>query len=183
LFDCNESGVSFSGILWQDRALASYANEQAQGSQPWACSFACEPDARVTVYTLMAVSRSFPTESESAGASSTLAKPLAPEEVHPGDFVTVLYITYELPSFLWCADSFRIPHDEPVRLQFLPEDGGAPLKVRAVCLPFVLVKTSANQHRTLDLRKCRIARLDPEFAKTAWKAGKKKQMRTSPTCI
>ena len=52
-----------------------------------------------------------------------MARPLAPEDVRKGDFVGVLHVTYELPSFLWCAESFQIQHDEPVRLQLTPEPG------------------------------------------------------------
>lgn len=122
----------------------------------------------------MATSRALSTESETEAGVATLARPLAPEEVRVGDFVAVLNVTYELPSFWWCAESYRIPHEQPVRLQYLPEDGGTPLKVRAVCLPFVLVKTHDGQHRTLDVRKYRLARLDRGFAKIAWREAKKK---------
>jgi hypothetical protein len=132
-----------------------------------------EPNPRSLVYCPMATSRALSAEVESEGADATLARPLAPEEVRAGDFVAVLHVTYELPSFYWCAESYRIPHNEPVRLQYLPDDAGTPLKVRAVCLPFVLVKMHDGQHRTLDLRKHRLARLDRRFAKIAWKGAKK----------
>jgi hypothetical protein len=118
-------------------------------------------------------SRPFSTVKQSAGANCILAKPLAPEEVRIDDLVTVLHITHEYPSFFWCAESFQIPHSEPVRVQFIPDDGGLPLKVRSICLPFVFVKDPAGEPRTLDLRKCRLARLDRDYAKTIWKARKK----------
>jgi hypothetical protein len=113
------------------------------------------------------------TEPHAAGDDPTVVKPLAPEEIRPGDYVAVMQVVYELPSFFWCADTLLIPHDKPVRLLFLPADGGAPLKVRSVCLPFVLVKTSTDEHRMIDLRKCRVARLNRRFAKLAWKSAKK----------
>ena len=123
----------------------------------------------------MSSSQTLPVAGRSKDASSWLAKPLAPEEVRTGDFLALLHITYEMPSFLWCSDAALVPQDQPVRMQFLPEDGGLPLKVRAVCLPFVLVKNAAGEHRTLDLRRYRVARLHPTYAKIAWKAGKKAQ--------
>lgn len=110
---------------------------------------------------------------QDAGACATLARSLAPEEVRQGDFVAVLQVTYEVPSFMWRADSFQIPHDEPVRIQFMPDGGGLPLKVRSICLPFVFVKDPDGNHRTLDVRKCRLARLHPDYAKVVWKAHKK----------
>jgi hypothetical protein len=128
----------------------------------------------------MAISPPFQAQQKSAGACSSQAQPLAPEEVRAGDFVTVLHVTYELPSFYWCAESFRIPHDQPVRLQLLADDAGSPLKVRSICLPFVLAKAVDGSHRTLDLRKHRLARLSRRFAKTAWKAAKKASPK--PAC-
>ena len=123
--------------------------------------------------------RDFPTLStarRSRGAEATLAKPLAPEDVRKGDFVGVLYVIYELPSFFWCAESFQIPHDEPVRLQLVPEPG-PPLKVQSVCVPFVFVKDPVGKQKMLDLRKCRLARLDRDFARTIWKAHKKQRAK------
>ena len=104
--------------------------------------------------------------------SSTLAKPLAPEDVRLGDFVAILHVICELPSFLWGADTVTTPMDVPIRIPFVPPSGGVALKVTSVCLPFVLVKSARGTCRTLDLRQCRIARLDRTFAAATWKAYK-----------
>lgn len=143
--------------------------------------FAAEPLVRLVVYLIMHDSQISRTDQHSAGDDSMVVKPLAPEEIRPGDYVAVMQVVYELPSFFWCADTLLIPPDKPIRLQFLPEDGGTPLKVRSVCLPFVLTKTASGEHRTIDLRKYRLARLNRRYAKIAWKAGKKKPAR--PTCV
>jgi hypothetical protein len=112
-------------------------------------------------------------EEHEAELQSTLAKALAPEEIRPGDFVAVLHVVYELPSFLWCVDASTLPVHEPVRLQLVPERGGTPLEVKAVCLPFVLVRLPAGQEQTIDVRQHRLARLDRTFALAACKAHKK----------
>lgn len=117
------------------------------------------------------------TGKRSAYTNSALAKPLAPEDVRCGDFVAVLHVICEVPSYYWSAESFRLPHDELVRLQHIPDDAGVPLKVKSVCLPFVLAKSPAGERRTLDLRKCRLARVDRAFAKTAWKAYRKAHLK------
>ncbi len=104
---------------------------------------------------------------------STVAKALAPEDIQLGDFVTKLYVTTELPSFLWCADAAIISLHEPIRYQFIPAKAGIPLKVRSICLPFVLVKRPFGDRRTLDVRLCRLARLDKEYASVTWKAYRK----------
>jgi hypothetical protein len=86
--------------------------------------------------------------------------------------VTLLDEIAELPSFLWCADAALLPLDAPVRIRILPSCGGVPLRVRRVCLPYVLVKHPCGQGRTLDVRKCRLARLEKRYARAAWKTYK-----------
>jgi hypothetical protein len=60
-----------------------------------------------------------------------------------------------------------------VRIRFTAPSDGLPLKVKSVCLPFVLMKQASGERLTLDLRKWRLARLDRDYAKLAWKAYKK----------
>jgi len=114
--------------------------------------------------------KSAPTKTTAAAA--TLAKALAPEEIHPGDYVTPLHMIAEVPSYWWC-DDWRRPREEPVRMRFTTSCDGAPLRVKSVCLPFVLLKHPAGHTTTLDLRRCQLARLDCDFAKRAWKAIRK----------
>lgn len=117
------------------------------------------------------------TEKGTRRGDSTLAKALAPEEIQRGDFVTLLSVTYEVPSYFWDADASTLPRDEPVRIRFVPECGGVPLKVQSVCLPFVLVKVPAGDRSTIDVRRCRLARLDRTYASRSWKAYKKAQSK------
>ena len=88
--------------------------------------------------------------------------------------VLALHEIAELPSFYWCADAALHPRDELVRIRYIPTCEAVPLKVKSVCLPFVLVKSPRGERQTLDLRKCRLARLDPAYAAVAWKAYKKR---------
>jgi hypothetical protein len=115
-------------------------------------------------------------------AESKMAKVLAPEDVRVGDYVAILHVVYELPSYLWCGHSSSVPIDEPVRLALMPPLGGVPLQVHSLCLPFLLVKTASGALRNLDVRRHHLARLDTAYAETVWKASKKrrdKQSRTS----
>jgi hypothetical protein len=126
-----------------------------------------------------------PTELEAtpqpSDTCSTLARALAPEDVRPGDFVALLDEMHELPSFWWCLDSALHPRDRLVRLRMIPTHESLPLRVKSVCLPFVLTKQPSGQCRTLDLRRCHIARLDRTFATAAWKAYKKKKQAIAKT--
>ena len=101
---------------------------------------------------------------------SHLARSLAGEELRCGDFVSILHEIYELPSYLWCGDSQLLPPGELVRIQCRSSDGGVPLKVKAICLPFVFVKKPCGQHRTLDIRQHRLVRLNNAYARKVWKA-------------
>jgi hypothetical protein len=100
----------------------------------------------------------------------TLLKPageatLAPEDIRPWDYVAVLHDVYEYPTWLWCDDGFARPRDEAVRVRFTLHDDAAPLKVLAVCLPFVLVHEPCGRRRTIDVRRRPLAR----FGEDVWR--------------
>src|SRR4029079_4354401 len=97
------------------------------------------------------------------------ARSLAAEDLRRGDFVTILHEIVEWPSFFWSCDSHVLPPDEPVRLACKSSDGGTPLKVKAICLPFVFVKSPSGQHRTLDVRRHQLVRLDADYGELVWK--------------
>jgi hypothetical protein len=121
----------------------------------------------------MASSASTDRETTHEAAVATLAKSLAPEEIRPGDFVTPIYAVAEVPSYWWCADDWNTPRDEPVRMRFMSTCDGTPLRVKSVCLPFVLAKQPSGQALTLDLRRIQLARLDRSYAKQAWRSIKR----------
>lgn len=139
-----------------------------------------EPRPRARCLRCMASSPQTDCKSSEA-AQATLAKPLAPEDVRPGDFVTLLFVIAEYGSFWWFMESWDQPPEEPVRIRYTPgSSGGIPLKVRSVCLPFVLVKAPSGDHSTLDLRTCQLARLSRSHARRAWKAIKLRSKKTAP---
>jgi hypothetical protein len=107
-------------------------------------------------------------------ATTRSSQALAPEDIRVGDFVGLLQASVQYPTYLWHGDlpSHHGP-EECVRVSFMPCDGGVPLKVKAVSLPFILVKAPGQNAETLDVRLCRVARLDADYAATAWAAFKK----------
>lgn len=106
---------------------------------------------------------------------TSLAKALAPEEIRRGDFVTPLFVVSEWPSWYWDDDDALHPRDELIRST--PCDEATPLKVTAICLPFVLVETPVGEGKTLDVRRLRLARLDQTFARKTWRAFRRREKR------
>lgn len=100
---------------------------------------------------------------------ASLAASVAPEDLQCGDYVAILNVVYEYPSFLWCCDETTVSRDKPVRVQCLAPDGGTPLRVKAICLPFVFLKTPAGRSHTVDVRQVQFVRLHADFAKLVWK--------------
>jgi hypothetical protein len=117
------------------------------------------------------------TDSSAQSAESQIAKVLAPEDLRVGDYVALLHVVREVPSFWWCDGIRAIGPNEPVRIAFMLNNGGVPYRVRSVCLPFVLVKTPSGRSRNLDVRRHRLARLNRAHALAAWKACKKSHRR------
>jgi len=97
-------------------------------------------------------------------ASLALAASVAPEDLECGDFVAILSEISEFPSFFW-FDTSPDDRDKLVRLRFIPKGSGRPLKIKAICLPFVAVKPPVGQCETIDVRQTQLARLDERYAK------------------
>lgn len=116
------------------------------------------------------VNTEFSTDHETA-----LAAMIAPEDLRSGDYVSLLNEVIEFPSWLWNCDTQLAPGSEIVRVQLRARDGGTPLKVKAICLPFVLLKTPKGKYRTVDVRGCQLVRLSLDYARCAWIAMRKKR--------
>lgn len=114
-----------------------------------------------------------------ADHDTTLAKPLAPEEVRPGDYVAVLDQEYQYPAIVWFYEPPMGRESEVIRVRIRPPETVAPLRVIDACLPFVFVKPPKGEGQTLDLRAVRLARLDRDYARRVCEllAGKRKKQR------
>jgi hypothetical protein len=100
----------------------------------------------------------------------TVAATIAGEDLACGDFVARLNETNELPSFLWDSCGASLSPYELVRLKIIPASAGDPLKVIAVCLPFVYAKAPRGETVTIDTRRTQLVRLHRKSAKVVWKA-------------
>lgn len=96
---------------------------------------------------------------------ATLAKPLAPEDVRPGDYVAVLDEEYQYPAIVWYCEPPMGREQEVIRVRIRPNETSGPLRVIDACLPFVFVKPPKGPGHTLDVRSVRLARLDRNYAR------------------
>ena len=115
------------------------------------------------------------TTETSTDDETALAATIAPEDLRCGDYVSLLNEVFEFPSWLWNYDAQFGKGNEFVRVQLPSRDGGTPLKVKAICLPFVLLRTPKGKYRRVDLRGVQLVRLSREYAKRAWLAMRKKK--------
>jgi hypothetical protein len=100
----------------------------------------------------------------------TAAATIAGEDLACGDYVARLNETVEFPSFLWDACGASLSPHEMVRLRTVPDTAGNPLRVIAICLPFVYAKTPNGEMATVDTRRTQLVRLHRKSAKVIWKA-------------
>lgn len=98
-----------------------------------------------------------------------IAQRLAPEDIRPWTFVAVVSIIDE-----WVLPAFNCAGGDPravvARVRLLPTIDIEPLKVKAVCLPFVLVSTPNDGAKMLDVRQHELVALPEAFARKAMKS-------------
>ena len=99
----------------------------------------------------------------------TTAATVAGEDIACGDYVSSLTEIAAFPSFLWDSCGAVLSPHELVRLQIIPAGAGLPLKVIAICLPFVYARRPNGELATIDTRRIQLVRLNRKCAKAVWK--------------
>lgn len=112
--------------------------------------------------------------------TTQLAACVAPEDLICGDYVAILNVIHEYPPFFWCCDSAPLEVAEPIKIKFKETNAGLPLKVKAICLPFVFVKLPCGSSQSLDVRLVQLARLKNGYAKKVWRHLKVQGSKPSP---
>ena len=111
----------------------------------------------------------------------TAAATVAGEDIACGDYVSLLNETVDFPSFLWDSCGATLSPHELVRLRVIPAKAGHPLKVFAICLPFVYAKTPRGEMATLDTWRAQLVRLNRKCAKVIWKELQSRAKREAPS--
>lgn len=93
----------------------------------------------------------------------------APEDLRRGDVVVRMYDTCQVLRSTDGAVEDR-PAYVVERVRYVPCDAGEPLRVRAVCLPFVYVVKPDEAVEAIDLRVASIAKLPRKAGRRAFDA-------------
>jgi hypothetical protein len=98
-------------------------------------------------------------------STSRTARAIAPEDLRPGCYVIVLHEVFEFLAPALCDSAEAWRRTAPIRVRGLPFYTTAPMKVKAVCLPHVFVRSADGDHRTLDVRELDLAEVPKSYAK------------------
>lgn len=99
----------------------------------------------------------------------SLAQCVAGEDLQLGEFISMLTTTTEFLSHLWDRCDRSLAPEDVVRVKYIPPRAGHPLKIAAICLPFIYVQDVNKKVEILDLRMTQVVRLNRECAKEVWK--------------
>lgn len=97
----------------------------------------------------------------------SIARAIAPEDVRPRMYIALLHEVEEKTCF-WCDCDDESWRDRRKRFELsLPWDV-EPQRVKAVCLPFILVETTKGEVETIDTRRYRLAQLPERYGRVAF---------------
>jgi hypothetical protein len=103
-------------------------------------------------------------------SKSNIARAVAPEDIRPGAYVTILHVIDEFLPPILCPDDASWRSVQPLRVRWLPCDDPAPMKVKSVCLPFVFVRMPDGMHRSLDVRRHLLAEVSRDYGRSVFDA-------------
>ncbi len=97
----------------------------------------------------------------------SLARVIAPEDLAPGIFINILHDIDESVPFLTSCETPLTPPRVTTYVS-IPQWATGPLRVLAVCLPFVLVEFDCGMKRQLDVRRASLVRVPEEYGRVAF---------------
>ena len=110
-------------------------------------------------------------------STNTLTRRIrSPEDIQIGDYVVRTHRRYQLVP---CNVERSVTGEaiEPIILYAWPYDAGEPLKVRAVCLPFVMTENQYGSREAVDTRQDVLMKVSKAYAKAAKPEPEKKKKK------
>ena len=108
---------------------------------------------------------------------SNIARTVAPEDIRPGAYVTILHVIDEFLPLVFDSNDASWRSVQPFRVRWLPYGDQSPMKVKSVCLPFVFVMLPDGAHRTLDVRRHQLAEVARDYGRSVFEAARDRRKR------
>lgn len=109
--------------------------------------------------------------------TSNIARTVAPEDIAPGAYVTILHVIDEFLPLVLDSNDASWRSVQPLRVRWLPCGEHAPMKVKSVCLPFVFARLPDGRHRTLDVRQHQLAEVSDAYGRSVFDAARDQRKR------
>jgi len=107
----------------------------------------------------------------------TVSRPLAPEDIRVGMYLSTLAECQELWPWLITVEDILYDRVKPLRYTERPKCNDDPVIVVEVCLPFVLVETARKKTIVLDTRQSTLTQMSERFGREAFKRMREEKAR------
>jgi hypothetical protein len=100
-----------------------------------------------------------------------MARAVAPEDIRPGCYVTILKKVDEWVRWTDCisGESWKGSAPSVARVLITPDEEPSVMKVEEICLPLIFVRTSKMRCRLIDVRTVRLAAVSESFGRKVFK--------------
>jgi hypothetical protein len=116
------------------------------------------------------------TNPETTLPSISACRSVHTEDLQVGDYVTVLQRTFPVGTFAWYGlDTHQYPPEKPIEVTY--REDFMLLKIKDVCLPFVLCTNHDGNVQTFDARATEFGRVAKGFADNFLKLVKEEKRR------
>ncbi|MFG0260719.1 MAG: hypothetical protein ACF8LK_10250 [Phycisphaerales bacterium JB041] len=87
------------------------------------------------------------------------------DDVRVGDYVVVMHESYDFMACGFGADNVRVQ-----RVTVLPNSTEAPVRIEAVCVPFLMVRSARGECSMIDMRRVQLATVAGRFGRAVFAA-------------
>ncbi len=108
----------------------------------------------------------------SKNTNISVSRQLRPDDIRVGDYVAVLNVSYE-----WAGFSCMDPTGNPGQVQratLIPNKTSPPVRIEAVCVPFLFVVDVKGKRHMVDMRRVKLARVSRRFGNTVFSSMSRK---------
>ncbi len=98
------------------------------------------------------------------------------DDVCVGDYVVVMHESYDFVSMSCFSDTDSMKVE---RVTVLPNQTKSPVRIEAVCVPFLMVKAVGGKRTMVDMRRVQLAQVSGRFGQAVFAAMQPKKSKKS----